>query len=1027
MSNPAYPTTSSLPIFAGEKYDYWSTILRTYFKSKSLWEFIEFGCPVCITDENESSGTSGKKGSGKGVVDEAKKKEIEKDNTAVLVIQTTVAEVIFPRISNANCAKQTRDILSTEYQRHSKVRVVKLHSLRRELMNLLMKEGELIKDYYTRVMDVVNRLRICGEDMPDRRVIEKILISLTPKYNNIVTTVEETKDLDSMNVSDLIGSLEAHETRVKIEGLNVDTLESAYQMRMSQESNKSQGGSSSSSGWNKRSGTRPQCTFCKREGHSEESCWAKTKPQCSLCKKEGHVEEHCWNKGKPQCRSCGKFGHLQKECRSKDKDKQQANLAQKTDEESLFLACFKTTPTKNSVWFLDSGASNHMTANISLFKELDHSFTTQVVLGKGESVRVEGKGVVSVNTTKGRSLIRDVIKNKKLVVSVKMQRKRSFQLDFYFPVVSQNNSELALKMTTEESHLGYQRLGHLSSQNLKRIQDLKLVSDLPRIDVKSLICSSCMEGKQKRKPLHNDSIWRATEYLELVHTDMCGPMHTPTSENVKVGLLWRWQRLYWLEKKLPKWLWTEAVNTSVYLLNRCPTSAVQGRTPLEAWTGIFLGYSHQSKGFRVYNLETKKLVIARDVEVDEKAVWDWTEGIIKPSSITTTGDIHASSSPEVREADDCFDGDHEDQDFMISDADSLAGGITDAVLEDYDDSLNDQGGLTNVSSESPVRKYKSLADISSESPMRKYRSFTDVYEYCKLTALEPNTLGEAFKNRVWAEAMEEELKQIEKNETWQLVDLRADKEAIGVKWVYKTKLNPDNTVQKYKARLVAKGYSQQFGKDYTETFAPVACMETVRLIIALAAQKKWKLHHLDVKSAFLNGFLEEEVFVQQPPGFVKQGAESQVLKLNKALYGLKQAPRAWYSRIDVYFTSQGFKKSPSESTLYVKEGGNGKKIIVSLYVDDLVLTRNDEGLIEDFKKNMKENFEMNDLGLMTYFLGIEIDQQEGHVFIWQRKYTQELLNRFGMEDCKAVATPVVAHEKFYIEDAQRLIMDFTDA
>ncbi|XP_038687179.1 uncharacterized mitochondrial protein AtMg00810-like isoform X2 [Tripterygium wilfordii] len=127
-------------------------------------------------------------------------------------------------------------------------------------------------------------------------------------------------------------------------------------------------------------------------------------------------------------------------------------------------------------------------------------------------------------------------------------------------------------------------------------------------------------------------------------------------------------------------------------------------------------------------------------------------------------------------------------------------------------------------------------------------------------------------------------------------------------------------------------------------------------------------------------------------------------------------PRAWYSRIDDYFTEQGFKKSSSESTLYVKEGLSGKKIIISLYVDDLVLTGNDEQLIAEFKRHMKENFEMNDLGLMNYFLGIEVEQQEGHVFISQRRYLKELLSKFNMEGCKAVATPFVTHEKFYKDD-----------
>ena len=166
--------------------------------------------------------------------------------------------------------------------------------------------------------------------------------------------------------------------------------------------------------------------------------------------------------------------------------------------------------------------------------------------------------------------------------------------------------------------------------------------------------------------------------------------------------------------------------------------------------------------------------------------------------------------------------------------------------------------------------------------------------------------------------MQEEIDAIEKNKTWQLVEKPNDKEAIGVKWVYKVKHNSDGSIQRTKARLVVKGYAQQLGLDYNETFAPVARLDTIRAIIALAAQKGWNLYQLDVKSAFLNGELKEEVYVQQPQGFVSKGQEEKVYRLKKALYGLKQAPRAWYSEIDNYFMEKGFQRSKSEPTLYVK-------------------------------------------------------------------------------------------------------------
>lgn len=171
--------------------------------------------------------------------------------------------------------------------------------------------------------------------------------------------------------------------------------------------------------------------------------------------------------------------------------------------------------------------------------------------------------------------------------------------------------------------------------------------------------------------------------------------------------------------------------------------------------------------------------------------------------------------------------------------------------------------------------------------------------------------------------MESELESIEKNNTWSLTVLPIRAKKIGVKWIFKTKRDENGEITKHKARLVAKGYSQQQGIDYSEVFAPVARLDTVRMIIALVAKRKWKIHQLDVKSAFLHGQLNEEVFVEQPRGYEKKGQEDMVYKLHKALYGLKQAPRAWFSRIKAHFVSEGFQGCDSEHTLFIKRSNKG--------------------------------------------------------------------------------------------------------
>ena len=175
------------------------------------------------------------------------------------------------------------------------------------------------------------------------------------------------------------------------------------------------------------------------------------------------------------------------------------------------------------------------------------------------------------------------------------------------------------------------------------------------------------------------------------------------------------------------------------------------------------------------------------------------------------------------------------------------------------------------------------------------------------TEADPITFEEAVKSKKWRDAMNAEIEAIKRNETWELTTLPVGVKTIGVKWVFKTKLNESGEIDKCKARLVAKGYAQQYGVDYTEVYAPVARLDTIRLVIALAAQEGWSIFQLDVKSAFLHGELSEEVFVQQPQGYEKKGEEHKVYKLNKALYGLKQAPRVWYNKIEPYFAKEASK------------------------------------------------------------------------------------------------------------------------
>jgi len=268
--------------------------------------------------------------------------------------------------------------------------------------------------------------------------------------------------------------------------------------------------------------------------------------------------------------------------------------------------------------------------------------------------------------------------------------------------------------------------------------------------------------------------------------------------------------------------------------------------------------------------------------------------------------------------------------------------------------------------------------------------------------VEPTCFEQAVGNLKWDNAMDEEMAALDANATWELVALPEDKKTIGCKWMYKVKHNANGSMSRYKVRLVAKGYAQTYGIDYEETYSLIAKMTTVRAIIVMATTKGWSLHQMDVKNVFLHGDLHEKVYMEQPPSYVDQTHPNLVCRLKKTLYGLKQAPRAWLDEIGQYLVISGFQTSNADFSLYVKKTNHGIVVIV-IYVDDLIITRDSDANISDLKKLLKQKFEMKDLGKLHYSLGIEVIQSPKRIWLLQRQYALNKLSEYGMTDCKPIS------------------------
>ncbi|KAI3790995.1 hypothetical protein L2E82_04493 [Cichorium intybus] len=274
-----------------------------------------------------------------------------------------------------------------------------------------------------------------------------------------------------------------------------------------------------------------------------------------------------------------------------------------------------------------------------------------------------------------------------------------------------------------------------------------------------------------------------------------------------------------------------------------------------------------------------------------------------------------------------------------------------------------------------------------------------------LSMTEPKTIHTALKDPDWVKAMQEELAEFERNDVWNLVPTPPDVTIIGSRWVFRNKTDDQGVVCRNKARLVVKGYSQQEGIDYDETYAPVARIEAIRIFLAYAAHKNFKVFQMDVKCAFLHGELDREVYIQQPPGFEDPNFPHHSFKLQKAVYGLKQAPRAWYATLSTFLEESGFKRGSIDQTLFRKIF-NKHLLIVQIYVDDIIFGSTDESLSVKFADLMKSKFEMSMIGEMTTFLGLQIKQSNDGIFINQENYVKNLLTRFSMDKSNTAKTPM---------------------
>lgn len=542
-----------------------------------------------------------------------------------------------------------------------------------------------------------------------------------------------------------------------------------------------------------------------------------------------------------------------------------------------------------------------------------------------------------------------------------------------------------------------------------------------------------------------------TKGIQMETTMPYSPQQNGVAERLNRTLLDRGRALL-QDSGLPKTMWGEAVLIATYIMNRSPSSAINERkTPFEMWHGtkpqidkmrvfgstaytlipkekrgkldsrseknIMVGYV--TNGYKIWNPRKRTMFMSRDVVFDEKKhnkepvtvsveseedePENMRDGVSELSEYLSAEPGEQKSDPED-ETEDEGHGDNNDAlpSQLCSGDDSMEASTRRSGRErTFPGKYKDFGTVFGKTTGCALL-IDSAEEVHSSEVACSWNAETYVDDL-------PTTIAELRKRtdwNHWKAAIESEIESLKKNDTWKLVPKPEGKHLVDCKWVFKVKRDEIGNVNRYKARLVAKGFSQRKGFDFDETYAPVARITTVRTLLAVANKRGYFIHQMDVRTAFLNGVLKEEIYMKQPEG-LDSDKPGLVCKLNKALYGLKQAPRSWNEQFDSFIKSIGFSRSKVDTCMY-QMNVKGSVVYLLLYVDDIILASDQMYLIEKLKQQLSKRFEMTDMGELKIFLGLKVDRDKskGTLKISQSKYISNLLERFGMNDCNPIATPL---------------------
>lgn len=1100
----------------------------SYFKKNDLWDYVSGTIPKPISTDTKYA------------------EWIKMDGKAEADILLAISPSELVALDGLESSRAIWDKLKAMYQSSGPARKA---SLLKKLVLTRMQEEDDLRKHISDFFDAVKKLKEIGLIVIDELLAILLLYSLPDSFAMFRTAMESRDDLPSTEI------------------LKVKIVED-YEGRKSKVIDQG-------------------AMFVKRVNRNNFNI------------KNNNLKKNSDNHGQKnqvECYRCHRQGHFARECRTKNvnKNKQSAQQVNRSDNERKTTMLLSTTEEVmmseqiKPIWCIDSGCTGHMCNN----KQMIDNFTrldSELNLANGDKTQITGTGKVSFAVNTGSEERQVEIENVFLVsdlrtnlLSVAKMTDRGFEVRFrkddaividknckvhmraertgnLYYVRMSHNTVNNVQTSKNSIDMWHQRLGHINERDLKAMAKNGLVHGLTFGDDEKLAeCEICISEKQTCTPFPKGREDRTSELLEIVHTDVCGPMRCESYGGKKYFVTFiddksRWCEVYFIanksevlrvfkiykayaekltERKIkniqsdsgreyinnefdeflkkegirrrlttpytpqqngvaerknrtliemarcmlrqagsPPGFWAEAVNTANYIRNRCPTAALNGKIPFSEWMGkkptviymnvfgskvyyidkgtqkgkfesksqlgIFMGYDTQSKAYRIHDPTTRKIVITRDVQfMNETAFRKEYKEILHDED-------KADDKIEV-ELKEVEKDTHETLLKPRQDRNKQQQGKSSTISWErlIKPSEGKRGRLMRIRGQR--KEHNEIEEETENDNELEEEIDNEIYEdtvdeqMASIAIVEPmmkwNEIEKSSDVAAWKRALEDEYLAQIKNKTWDIVPRPKERKVIGSRFVFSTK-----TTGK-KVRLVAKGCSQRPGEDFHETSSPVVRTSSIRLIAALSAELGLDIHQMDVVTAYLNGLLDEEVYMEVPEQMSevidrlltnqKIGSQAKIIKdknilqtakywqkalnecvdsvclLKKSLYGLRQSGLQWHKELVRKLSCIGFEALQQDPCVFVARKGE-RVMLIAIYVDDIILAANDDEWIKSIKRQLSSMFEMKDMGKIGHCLGIEFSRdEENRVYLNQKIYLDKVLERFNMSQCKSITTPI---------------------